>query len=67
MTLLLVEGICPTQTHDLLTMHTAGVSDPKRVAVAGGSHGGFLAGHLMGQHPQAFRCGIILLVWYLTR
>eukprot|EP00983_Pelagomonas_calceolata_P089413 1157308-Pelagomonas_calceolata.AAC.15 len=31
------------------------ITDPKRLAVAGGSHGGFLAGHLMGQHPEAFK------------
>jgi hypothetical protein len=24
--------------------------------VCGGSHGGFLSGHLMGQHPQRFKC-----------
>lgn len=24
--------------------------------MCGGSHGGFLTGHLMGQHPQRFKC-----------
>ncbi|KAF5830484.1 Alpha/Beta hydrolase protein [Dunaliella salina] len=36
-----------------------GITDPKRLAVAGGSHGGFLSGHLMGQHPDAFKIGIL--------
>lgn len=29
--------------------------DASRVAVVGGSHGGFLAGHLIGQFPDTFR------------
>jgi acylaminoacyl-peptidase len=37
----------------------AGLVDASRVAVCGGSHGGFLAGHLLGQHPDRFRCGIM--------
>ena len=37
----------------------AGVVDPDRVAVMGGSHGGFLTGHLVGQHPTRFRTGIL--------
>lgn len=37
----------------------AGVVDPDRVAVMGGSHGGFLTGHLLGQHPTRFRTGIL--------
>ena len=37
----------------------AGVADPARVAVVGGSHGGFLAGHLVGQHPTRFRAGVL--------
>ncbi|KAL6764745.1 acylaminoacyl-peptidase [Haematococcus lacustris] len=38
---------------------SAGLSDPGRVAVVGGSHGGFLAGHLIGQHPTAFRAAVM--------
>lgn len=34
----------------------AGFADAKRASVCGGSHGGFLTGHLMGQHPDRFKC-----------
>lgn len=33
-----------------------GLVDSARVSVIGGSHGGFLTGHLVGQHPSRFRC-----------
>jgi hypothetical protein len=39
----------------VLCAAAAGYSDPDRAAVIGGSHGGFLTGHLMGQHPERFR------------
>lgn len=33
--------------------------DSERVAVMGGSHGGFLSAHLIGQFPDRFRCAVI--------
>lgn len=35
-----------------------GMADPARVAVLGGSHGGFLATHLVGQAPDRFTTAI---------
>lgn len=35
-----------------------GMADPARVAVLGGSHGGFLATHLVGQAPERFTTAI---------
>lgn len=32
------------------------VIDETRLAICGGSHGGFLVGHLTGQYPSLFRC-----------
>jgi acylaminoacyl-peptidase len=32
-----------------------GVIDAERVGICGGSHGGFLAAHLSGQHPDLFK------------
>lgn len=37
----------------------AGYVDADRVAVIGGSHGGFLTGHLLGQHSTAFKAGVV--------
>ncbi|KAK9803410.1 hypothetical protein WJX72_008476 [[Myrmecia] bisecta] len=37
----------------------AGYVDPGRVALVGGSHGGFLTGHLCGQHPDRFKCAVL--------
>ncbi len=36
-----------------------GIVDASRVGIVGGSHGGFLAGHLIGQFPAAFRCAVM--------
>ncbi|GLC61140.1 hypothetical protein PLESTB_001722500 [Pleodorina starrii] len=36
-----------------------GFVDPRRVSVVGGSHGGFLTAHLLGQQPGAFRSGVM--------
>ena len=29
------------------------------MAVIGGSHGGLLTGHLLGQYPDRFKCGVL--------
>eukprot|EP00899_Mesostigma_viride_P022535 jgi/Mesvir1/3466/Mv11959-RA.1 len=36
-----------------------GIVDTRRVAVIGGSHGGFLASHLVGQAPDVFRAAVM--------
>lgn len=33
--------------------------DSSRISVVGGSHGGFLGAHLIGQHPTAFRAAAL--------
>jgi dipeptidyl aminopeptidase/acylaminoacyl peptidase len=35
--------------------HAAGFVDMSKLVVCGGSHGGFVAGHLLGQYPDTFR------------
>lgn len=37
----------------------SGFADGTRASVCGGSHGGFLSGHLMGQFPQRFKCAAL--------
>lgn len=39
----------------LTALQTDNTLDPKRLAVIGGSHGGFLSCHLVGQYPEFYR------------
>lgn len=39
----------------LTALHSDPTLDPKRLAVIGGSHGGFLSCHLVGQYPEFYR------------
>lgn len=41
----------------LTALQTDSTLDPERVAVIGGSHGGFLCCHLLGQYPDFYRAG----------
>lgn len=41
----------------LTALQTDAALDPKRLAVIGGSHGGFLSCHLLGQYPDFYRAG----------
>ncbi len=44
--------------HSQSTVVAAGVVDRDRVAVSGGSHGGFLTGNLLGRHAGRFKAGL---------
>ena len=36
-----------------------GWADPDKIAAVGGSHGGFLSAHLVGQHPDTFQAAVL--------
>lgn len=36
-----------------------GWADSTKIAAVGGSHGGFISSHLVGQHPDAFRAAVL--------
>jgi acylaminoacyl-peptidase len=41
--------------HAVETVTSSGWVDKNRVGICGGSHGGFLASHCIGQHPNIFK------------
>ena len=45
--------------HAFIVLVYAGLVNSDKVAVMGGSHGGFLTGNLVGQYPDAFKCGVL--------
>lgn len=48
--------ICVFTQRAVLTALQSDITlDPKRLAVIGGSHGGFLSCHLVGQYPEFYR------------
>jgi len=51
-----VDTCLPAWLPACVVVWCAGFADGNRASVCGGSHGGFLSGHLMGQYPQRFKC-----------
>jgi len=39
---------------------TVGLADPQRIAIVGGSYGGYSALYALGRNPELYRCGISL-------
>ncbi|XP_077371319.1 acylamino-acid-releasing enzyme isoform X2 [Festucalex cinctus] len=49
------QDVKDVQSAVLAALHTHPTLDPSRVAVIGGSHGGFLSCHLVAQYPDFYR------------
>jgi acylaminoacyl-peptidase len=45
--------------HATITISDSGWIDSERVGICGGSHGGFLAGHCIGQFPNLFKAAAL--------
>jgi acylaminoacyl-peptidase len=45
--------------HSVLDLIKKGKIDENKISVLGGSHGGFLGGHLVGQFPDFYKCAIL--------
>ncbi|KAJ8590553.1 alpha/beta-hydrolase [Rhizopogon salebrosus TDB-379] len=57
-------GHCGTMdVHDIVEsvneLIRLGISEPDRQVIQGGSHGGFLAAHLIGQYPDLFNAAVM--------